>query len=125
MATIGALIGGAFALLFGGVVVIMLSGFGICGSELSIGASAVGILFAIVASLIGFVTTPSKRAIGASLFSLPVGLMMILSAFGHEWLRCLSMCACIVASGLTVWALSKGLGGNRMVGSDGGGRSAK
>lgn len=61
---------------------IMLSGFCICGSELSIGASVVGILFAIVASLISFVTTPSIRAIGASLFSLPAGLMMILSAFG-------------------------------------------
>src|SRR5277367_3981155 len=109
MRIIAALIVGGVALFFGGVFSLTLSGvIGPCGSEATIGSTVVCVVASAVISLIGFVAIPSMRALGASLFSLPLGFAMIFLALQREWLRCLAILLCIIASAVTVWLAAMG-----------------
>ena len=108
MGAIVSLFVGGIALLFGVVVSVALLGLGICGSEVTIGGTVVSMAFAAVSALIGFVATPSMRALGASMFSLPLAFAIVFLAVEHDWLRCLSVLVCIITAGVTVWALAKG-----------------
>jgi hypothetical protein len=100
---------GAIALLFGGVVTVALSGYGICGTELTVGSSVLSVCAAVVVSLIGFLAIPAMRWLGAALFAIPVGLGLPIATAGGDWRRSCIMLFCIGAAAITVWALGKGL----------------
>ena len=107
MAALIAFVVGGIALCAGIIVCIALSGFGICEISLTWKASVIGIVIAIVVSLIGFVAVPAKRALGAGLFSLPLGFAVVLFAIDREWWRSAAMLICIITASVTVWALGK------------------
>jgi hypothetical protein len=76
--------------------------------ELSIGSTVVGMVVAIIISLVGFLAGPSKGAMGALMFSVPTGVTTILLAVEHDWNRCFSLFSCIVAAGITASFAAKG-----------------
>jgi hypothetical protein len=108
MEIIAALLVGGVTLFFGGVVCLVLKGFGICGSELTIFKTLVCMAIAMLMSILGVGVVPSKRCLAACMFSLPLGFATLMLAIDHEWLRCLSILGCIITAGATVWLAAKG-----------------